>query len=273
MFKNLTPAETAFLIDPSGSTSKELLGFTCFDLACKGVLALSLKKREGKKSLYYFHRGPNFRTYPFKLHEKNVVNIFRHNAQARMQLSQLLKHTVDKFELEVYYKFERIAKSPQVGPLLKHYFWNQKLKLLSLNKKGKERSILLADKTREVDERLLSQENVNTYFELIFPLGSNLFLLRNFELTHLKQIDPQLIQEALAKEKSLSDSPQSQNYNALFWQSILSWKRNENQSTRDAFNYFLKHFSDTFDQHAKPVSRTQYAAEKVVEGVIGLFIG
>ncbi len=270
MIHTLTPAESMMLMDPKGAKSKELLRITFLDLCSKGVLSLENKAQKGKKDLMYFCCGPHFKGYPFQLHEKTLVNTLRHKPSLRINFKQFMEFAARNFELDSYYKYERVASSTSLQPYFRQNIFQQKWGTKSLRSKGRKRGDIIASQIGEIDNAILFQEDANALFETLFPLGSHILLLTNLDKKVLVQVDPARVKKQIdkqAQDKSLEHGGFDQIL--LFWRTFYSWLVEEKmRNSQHAYDFVLQHFGPEFDKHANPTTREKKTAKRVISLVL-----
>ncbi|WP_044205608.1 hypothetical protein [Flammeovirga sp. OC4] len=194
-FRKLTPAQTYMILKPIKSKNTDLMKYALLDLLYKEILELEQEwkyphPRRRRESLFiYITRGKNFDQYIEKPHQDIFIQSFT-SKNRRIQLRKLIKEALPLCSNGQGYKALQLIKEFKSYGIFNHAICVKDFNLFFLNSKGRSLRNTIKNTLYQHNEVLASEDLCNTKLsKIIKELGSNIFLLENFNNELVKKVD------------------------------------------------------------------------------------
>ncbi len=243
ILSKITPAETLLLIRGNSVKLKDLMKYTFTDLLSKKVI--SIRKTSTKASVKdkelstytYVEEGENFSRYKPKTHEIAFLQMFIVSPSISLNIKDFVQLALKAARSNWNYK-KQIRNSKDISFYFRESFWSNLFGQIKLTEKGKMIKQRLLAYLDGIDERLkhLNESDKQSLIETLLPLGGNVFLLNNFDVKILKDIDRDVF-----KNSTFNTTRQDTSglfYDFLFLDLFLDF---------DDFEDTFKSFGDNFD--------------------------
>jgi hypothetical protein len=206
-----TPAETILILDNSGADIKELLKTTFIHLLLKEVLEITTITRESSSSrrtirtYKYIIKGKNFNTYKPLEHELVFLSPYQKSSSIKILTQHLIRMGFQNAISESKY-ITVISQSNSI----KRYFTKNIIQMIFGGFTTNQEGINLKEKIKieialvENDLKEFIETDKDKAMQILNVIGGNVFLLKNIEVSHLKQIDSEVLMELNRQEKNYS---------------------------------------------------------------------
>lgn len=234
ILKQLTPAETYFIMHCGAISHKNYLRYTFMDLILKGVLKIievekQASEHEKIRVLPYVESGNKFANYQLLPHEKPLITSFKFEDDMRVQLNNFIK--ISRSNTDNYKQL--LCLSPTVSQYLNQSFIQRYITLQYSYKNGGE--MIAKNMLRyfsDLDDWLIEPGNEHRYPEIIEQIGNNIILVNNFSRSFFEVFDKEL-------KKQNRQEDNSDGYDTGGW---TYWGDSDRQ-----FEYFDKDSDNSWD--------------------------
>ncbi|ANQ51589.2 hypothetical protein MY04_4247 [Flammeovirga sp. MY04] len=193
--QEFTPAQTHMILYPRKSKNTDLLKFALFDLLFIDILMIEEEwkyphPRSQRESLYiYISRGKKYNQYIKRPHQDIFLRPFEEKNR-RIQLRKLIKEVLPSCGNGQGYKAIQLNNEFKEFGIFHQLLSLKDFSLFFLNSKGKKLRSQFKTKLDSYNRRLLSRDfSKNELLEILKEIGSNIFLLDNFNSDLIEKMD------------------------------------------------------------------------------------
>ncbi|AZQ63876.1 hypothetical protein EI427_17075 [Flammeovirga pectinis] len=209
--QKLTPAQTHMILNPIKSKNTDLLKFALYDLLYKEILMLEQEwkfphpKRRRESLFIYVSRGKKYNEYIYNIHQNIFLESFKIENR-RIQLRKLIKEILPLCGNGQGYKALQLNEDFKLFGLFHQTLSFKDFNLFFLNSKGRNLRKKIKLSLNHYNKRLKSNDLTNKEFtEILKELGSNIFLLDDFNSELIEKFNSNFIHGSTIKDSSEYD--------------------------------------------------------------------
>jgi hypothetical protein len=238
ILKQLTPAESRFLISLNEASPKDLLKLTLSDLILKEVLVI--KKQETAEKAPVILSGKNFDSYQAQPHEEVFLTPLRKAPELMILLKHFVEMAYQKLGYPEAYHADYLKKTKRLKDCFKDGFWRNLLGFITLNEEGRK----LQEKVKRYYDKL--QRKVDNHepitAEEFQSIGTNIIVLKNLGPDKVRELEKAWHMPQKKEDYNYHDSYMGQDY--FFFEFMIFYELLDllDDSTTQHYG-----FDDTFD--------------------------
>ena len=202
------PAETLLILESENADLKELLKITFMDLLLKQVLEIitiskkTSSSRDKIRNYKYVLRGENYQNY--KPHEYELVYLspYQKSSSIKVLFQHLIRMGFQNVKNEAKY-FSTVRRSQNINHCFTKSIFQKVFGGFSITQEGKELRNRILNEISQIEKELAEiivtdKEKVK---QIISVVGGNIFFLKNIDISLLKQIDSEILNEMNKKDQ------------------------------------------------------------------------
>lgn len=207
----LSPAEIYLLKENRNAGYRTLLKYTLIDLLFRGILKSVDTEYQAHEndpvSIHkYISRGPNYAKYDNQNHEDVYTDHFKQEEEIELLFRHLIKLALDRTKSRKKYIHEHFYQIPRMAAYFQTDLFTKLFGSIKLSGSGEVVSQKIKAEIKDLELRLpqLIEDKHPDAKDIISKIGANIFLINTLDNESLSNIDSEISNHLIDKEKKTS---------------------------------------------------------------------